>query len=194
MKALLCIHFVFIILFSSCTASARLQRSEPDDLYYHPSCKLEAKGDTAKGSITEVDKYIYTSSKGKFYQGDVKLSFAALPEIVRPVPDAYQNVQKGRTLNTIGWVVLAGIGPAFFGFGIAGNLFDVKNEPNNIYVLEGLADLFVLTGYIISRDGVKKISKGVQIYNSSLKPGGNANTSSIIFGLTKGGIGLTLKF
>ena len=194
MKALFYIHIVLVILFSSCAASGRLQSSEYDGLYYRPSSKSEAKGDTAKKSITESDKYIYSSTKRKYYQGDVKLSFATLAEIVKPVPDAYQDVQRGRSMNSAGWVVLVGLAPASFGLGIAGNLFDVKHEPNNIYILEGMADLIALTGFVFIKGGIIKIAKGVQIYNSSVKPGGHANTSSINFGLTKDGIGLTLKF
>ena len=194
MKTLYNFFFVLSILFCSCSATNHLAKSENDDLYYRPSHESGAKIDSIKNNIRSTDQYIYTSTKGKYYQGDVKLSLAALAETVKPVPEAYREIQRGRSINSSGWFVLVVIAPASFGLGIAGNLFDVKHEPNNIYVLEGLADLVALAGFVIIKNGVTKIVKGVQIYNSSVKTGGQTNTGSIIFGLTKDGVGLTWRF
>ncbi|MCJ7447488.1 MAG: hypothetical protein MUO72_07345 [Bacteroidales bacterium] len=134
------------------------------------------------------------SFRGKYYQGNVKLSKNAIAEIVKPVPDAYHEVQRGRSAVTTGWIVMVGLGPAFFGAGIAFNALDIKHNPNNVYVIEGIADIIVLIGYGITKNGIIKIAKGVQIYNSSLKSGAPPNAYSLNFGLTKDGIGFTLRF
>ncbi len=194
MKTLYNFFFVLSILYCSCSATNHLEKSENDDLYYRHSLESGAKPDSLKNNTRTTDQFIYTTTKGKYYQSDVKLSLAALAEIVKPVPEAYREIQKGRYINSSGWLVLVVIAPASFGLGIAGNVFDVKNEPNNIYVLEGLADIIALAGFVIIRNGVTKIVKGVQIYNSAVKTGRQTKTSTFIFGLTKDGIGLAWRF
>jgi len=134
-----------------------------------------------------------TIANGKYYQNDIPLSVKAIKSIVIDVPDAYQEVKKGNGRNITG-LVFSGLGGAILGGALSDAILGTTyygDDPKS-GILGGV--LFIGTGVWLSISGAKKISTGVELYNSSFNSGYNFPGVNLDFGAAPNGIGFTLTF
>lgn len=135
---------------------------------------------------------------GKFYQNDVRLKLGTVKETVRPVPLAYQEAQIG--VRRIRWgkgLVISGTIFATVSIYELLGLSDISSEDTSTGdVLTGLVVGIGLdlSGWLLLRNGSKRLLNGVDKYNSSIRSQTDPRSTSVNIGLTNHGIGLIVRF
>jgi len=132
-----------------------------------------------------------------WYHGDVLISRGTIKTIVMVNPVAYQEVKRGNSRITWGYVV--GItGGVLIGGGIGSLIVGKEYEGNEGY-LDPLTGIGVGTacfvgGLLLLKSGAIKLANGVDIYNSNISSNSASKPVSLNLGLSKHGVGLTVTF
>ncbi|MCR5645876.1 MAG: hypothetical protein K6F96_05760 [Bacteroidales bacterium] len=125
----------------------------------------------------------------KFYYHGMRIeSMRQMKSIVANDVDALKEVKKANAVVIVA-DVLGYIGGFAVGYEVAGLFFDNFNP----YILgAGLAVAGAGIGITFAAN--KHLKKGVAIYNQNLGKTPNGDSVQLDFGLTPGGVGLTLRF
>lgn len=130
--------------------------------------------------------------RNHYFQQDVRLSTKTIKIIVKPSILATQEVKRGRTLRVFG-DILAFLGGGLIGSAIGG----VEQTPTSGWNPSageaiGIGIASIAGGIVTYAIGSKQIENGVKTYNSYIKSA--PKTSSLKFGLSDHGVGLTIRF
>ena len=130
--------------------------------------------------------------RNHYFQQDVRLSTKTIKIIVKPSILATQEVKRGRTLRVFG-DILAFLGGGLIGSAIGG----VEQTPKSGWNPSageaiGIGIASIAGGVVTYAIGSKQIENGVKTYNSYIKS--SPKTSSLKFGLSDQGVGLTIRF
>jgi len=142
----------------------------------------------SKAQAPSDSMHVYKNFWGyKFYQGDERLNFNQLPQIMEGDQGAYYLIKKARNNSTIASII-SGTGGFLIGWQLGTALF--SGEPNWGLVAIG-GGLIVISIPIYSKS-YKQSLEAVDMYNSGLST--SIRKPVMMVGMTKNGIGVRLNF
>ncbi len=145
------------------------------------------------GSLTRNEKLL-TMEKGPnrsylFHQGDKKLSFEQMVDVVKSNDKAYKEIRKAKS-NTTLTNVLGFAGGFMIGYPLGALIRG--GEPN--WALAGVGAGLVVVSIPIASSVKKHVQTAVDIYNSDIKATSYHWHNELHLGLTQNGVGLNLRF
>ncbi|MBV2246387.1 MAG: hypothetical protein KUL83_04430 [Lentimicrobium sp.] len=125
----------------------------------------------------------------RFYQGDQRLNFYQLENIMKQDELAYQQIVAAKSTNSVS-TVIGGIGGFMVGWTIGTAIGG--GDPN--WILAGMGAGLIVISIPITNSTIKKTKQAVDTYNAGLQASSLVNKWDFKFSMTGNGIGVILCF